>query len=464
MAWSEWEQLKADAANRNNTQMQLNKAGPAGSGREQGDLKVDQQDLAAVGDSAFKLFEDLAQHGRDAWSSSQAAARDLTSQEFELGGGLDQMDIEELRHGNFASLGTAIKDWTGMITHLTAMEKTARDDLMAKANRANWAGVNATVSREFINRTAEEFTDAVTQATSIRNILRDTRSELISYHDELNRLIDRGWDKHLSVVGTKGGGFTVFVTVHPEPAGSREAMELLRDDLQAILNKATESDRTAAEVLKAIANHADYGFSDTSYKDCDTAADALQAAKDMARIVNKDPSDRTAEDLAKLNTQLKKYHDDPLFSEQFALSAGAKGTLQFWAEVTDRYAGVKGAELEGLKDLQNNLSLTLASATYSDSTQMREWKHSLINAGNTDFRADPANPLKGSIGAMGFQVISSLMGHGKYDSEFLEEYGKRLLKSDMAPAGGVGMNTKDVWTVPEQSADLIFGTVMGTTQ
>ncbi|MFF2412203.1 hypothetical protein [Streptomyces sp. NPDC058092] len=367
------------------------------------------------------------------------------------------MDIEALRHGNFASLGTAVEDWTGMITHLTAMEKTARDDLMARANRANWAGVNATVSREFINRTAGEFADAVTQATSIRNILRDTRSELISYRDELNRVIDRGWDKHLSVVGTKGGGFTVFVNVHPEPAGSKEAMKLLRDDLQEILNKATESDSTAAQVLKAIANHAEYGFSDTSYKDRDTAADALQAAKDMAKIVKKDPENRTAEDLARLNTYLKKYHDDPLFSEQFALSAEPKDTLQFWAEVTDRYAGVKGAELEGLKDLQKNLSLTLASATYSDSAQMKEWKHGLINEGNTDFRADPTNPLKGPIGAIGFQVISSLMGHGKYDSEFLDDYGKKLLKSDMAPAGSVGMNTKDVWTVPDQSADLIFG-------
>ncbi|MFF1650021.1 hypothetical protein [Streptomyces sp. NPDC058240] len=91
MAWAEWEQLKADAADRNSTQMQLNTAGPAGSDSKQGDLKVDQQDLAAVGDSAFRLFEDLAQHGRDAWSSSQTAARDLTSQEFELGGGLDQV-------------------------------------------------------------------------------------------------------------------------------------------------------------------------------------------------------------------------------------------------------------------------------------------------------------------------------------------------------------------------------------
>ena len=32
------------------------------------------------------------------------------------------------------------------------MAEDARDDLKAKANKANWAGVNATVSREFISR------------------------------------------------------------------------------------------------------------------------------------------------------------------------------------------------------------------------------------------------------------------------------------------------------------------------
>ncbi|WP_103514118.1 hypothetical protein [Streptomyces sp. SM10] len=368
------------------------------------------------------------------------------------------MDIEALRHGNFAALGTAVEDWTGVIQRLTEMEKRARDDLRAKANRANWAGVNASVSREFINRTAGEFADAVKQATSIRNILRDTRGELVGYRDELNRAIDRDWDKHLSVVGAKGGGFTVYVNVHPEPDGSKEAMTLLRDELQGILAKATESDSTAGQVLKALANHAEYGFSGgPSYEDRDAAADAMKAADDMAKIVKKDPEDRTAADLARLNARLEKYGQDPLFSERFALAAGPKDTLQFWAEVTDRYAGVKGSKLEELQDLQKNLSLTLASATYSDSVPMREWKHDLINEGNTNFRADPANPLKGAVGAIGFQVMSSLMSQGKYDSEFLDEYGKKLLRSDMAPAGSAGMNTNDVWTSPDQSADMVFG-------
>jgi hypothetical protein len=89
VAWDEWERLKADAGNRSSSHMQLNQAPSEGGGGQQGDLSVNQQDLAAVGDSAFKLFTDLGREGRDAWSSSQAAAKDLKTQEFELGGALD---------------------------------------------------------------------------------------------------------------------------------------------------------------------------------------------------------------------------------------------------------------------------------------------------------------------------------------------------------------------------------------
>lgn len=44
-----------------------------------------------MGDSAFKLFERLGKGGRDAWSASQTAAKDLTTQGFALGGGLDHV-------------------------------------------------------------------------------------------------------------------------------------------------------------------------------------------------------------------------------------------------------------------------------------------------------------------------------------------------------------------------------------
>ncbi|MET7622045.1 hypothetical protein [Streptomyces sp. NPDC005408] len=92
MAWDEWEQLKTEAAEKHSAAMQLNRVpDDPGAAPPGGDLKVGQQDLAAVGDAAFRLFDNLGRYGRDAWSISQTAAKDLTTQGFALGGGLDHV-------------------------------------------------------------------------------------------------------------------------------------------------------------------------------------------------------------------------------------------------------------------------------------------------------------------------------------------------------------------------------------
>ncbi|MFE2888070.1 hypothetical protein [Streptomyces sp. NPDC059272] len=92
MAWDEWEQLKSQAAQKQSTHMRLNRIPDDGGGSTpQGDLTVNHKDLAAIGDRAFKLWQDLGRYGRDAWSSSQTAASDLKTQGFKLGGALDHV-------------------------------------------------------------------------------------------------------------------------------------------------------------------------------------------------------------------------------------------------------------------------------------------------------------------------------------------------------------------------------------
>ncbi|MEU8885416.1 hypothetical protein [Streptomyces hydrogenans] len=367
------------------------------------------------------------------------------------------MDLEALRHGNFASLGTAIADWTKVAEYLKGYEKDAREDLKAKADRAKWSGLNAAVSRQFISKTAGEFADALAQATSIRDILKDTRDELVKYRDELNRAIDRGWDKKLSVVGEQGGGFRVFVSVHPEPPNSQQAVDALRDELQGILTKATTSDSTAARVLRAIAEQADYGFSGVSYQDRDSAAEAMQRADDLAKLA-KDPEKMSKAELREFNDTLAKYKDDQLFSARFATQLGAKGTLQFWTEMSDLHMGARDGELKQMEEFQKNLSMTLATATLSDADAMQTWKKDLVDQTDKNFVSDARNLPGRTVGAYGSQVISSLMHHGKYDAEFLDAYGKKLIARDMAPAGSPGMGTNDLWKSDNhQLTDLVFG-------
>ncbi|MFK4147957.1 hypothetical protein [Streptomyces sp. NPDC004065] len=58
MAWQEWEQLKAQAADAHSARMQLNQY-PADQGGDgtQGDLVVGHEDLEAVGRAAHDLFD-----------------------------------------------------------------------------------------------------------------------------------------------------------------------------------------------------------------------------------------------------------------------------------------------------------------------------------------------------------------------------------------------------------------------
>ncbi|MER7478450.1 hypothetical protein ABTX60_12460 [Streptomyces sp. NPDC126510] len=148
---------------------------------------------------------------------------------------------------------------------------------------------------------------------------------------------------------------------------------------------------------------------------------------------------------------MEKYKADPLFAEQFAKSLGAKGTLQFWTEMTYAHVGARGSELETMKSLQQNLGLTLATASFSDSDAMQHWKKDLVAERNTNFvAANSPDP----VGALGSHVISSLMPKGVYGTELLDAYREKLFKADKG-AGDAG--TRDLWVKGHDSLDLVFG-------
>lgn len=93
MTWDEWEQLKSEAAHRNSARMRLNQLPPeAGGGPPpQGDLKVNQKDLAETGNAAFRLYGELEKAGDHARSSgeSKSWAREIEFSYLGTGAGQD---------------------------------------------------------------------------------------------------------------------------------------------------------------------------------------------------------------------------------------------------------------------------------------------------------------------------------------------------------------------------------------
>ncbi|OBQ50646.1 hypothetical protein A4U61_10755 [Streptomyces sp. H-KF8] len=345
------------------------------------------------------------------------------------------MELDTLRDADFKLLDDAVKDWSTLVKNLETLKKDAEDNLHKGANKADWAGVNAKVSKEFIGKTAGEFADAHTQATIIHKILNDTVGELKGYHRQLVEAIDGGRKKSLKVIGYEGG-FTVTTDVPPEARHTMDQdnqsdITALRDRIQGLLNKATESDDSARTVLQAIADQSKMGFSDAGYRDRDSAAEAIKQADELAALAKKNPDDLSVKDFDRLNAGLKKYAGDELFAERFATTLGPKKTLEFWTGVTDPQRGnweLGRERLDQFDDLQRSLGMTLANATQSDSTAMADWKRTMIDIGD--------KPLYGNRGGpMGFQVMGNLMRTGDYDDRFLTDYGTKLMATERKLTG-----------------------------
>ncbi|GHI05283.1 hypothetical protein AQI88_23385 [Streptomyces cellostaticus] len=342
------------------------------------------------------------------------------------------MKFEDLYQANFKQLDAAVDDWGLLVHNLTELQKQAKDGLHNKAVKADWHGVNAGVSKEFIGKTAGEFEDATKEATSVHNILLDTRNELKQHKQQLHQAIENGRKKNLTVMPSGDGGFIVTMTVHPDraahgakvPDHSVADEEALRNEVQKILDNAAKSDSTASGVLMALVDESEYGFSGAVYKDRDQAEKAVQEADELAKLARKDPSKLTPADFDKINAGLKQYHNDPLFSEEFAEQLGAQGTEKFWLGLTDDREGAHLGYERGYKyaELQKNLSLTLATASQSDSVGMTAWKQQVIATGNK------AVGTHGDV--LGFQVMSNLMRNGDFDDTFMNDYGRTLMKTE----------------------------------
>ncbi|WP_282693172.1 hypothetical protein [Streptomyces sp. CC208A] len=89
MSWSEWDQIKADAAQRQSAQMRLNgldgNPGASGASGGSGDLVVNKDDLGAIGHEAYLLHGRLSRDGDHARPSTFSASIALTNGNFTSG-------------------------------------------------------------------------------------------------------------------------------------------------------------------------------------------------------------------------------------------------------------------------------------------------------------------------------------------------------------------------------------------
>lgn len=340
------------------------------------------------------------------------------------------LKFDQVLHARLGGLDQAVTGWSEAVTKLTKTKEKAENGLRPKADKANWKGQNAGVTQEFVRKTAKEFGDALTEATSIRNILRDARSEFKAAKSALEKLVEEAPGRGIRI----DPDGTVSYLIHPDrrpkdydgPKPTEADFETMRASIKAAVDRANDADDVASRALRTLVGKDKNDFSTTSYNSLKVASKA-QDAEDAhtAYEIYKKGDDATPQDIDKLNAIFKANRDDPYFAERFALEVGPKGSMDYWADMGDLSDGSRLSidHKDKVAELQKNWSLTLASATHSHSPEMEQWKTDLIKAGADPIQTRGTHPY-------GFQVMSNLMRVGDFDDKFLKDYGTGLLATE----------------------------------
>lgn len=177
--------------------------------------------------------------------------------------------FNELLNARLGSLNDRVKDWTRTVDRLKKLEDQAANGLVKKAEKADWAGDNAGITLPFVRKTAKEFQDALREARSIRNILRDAHSEFKTAKAKLTEIVNAAPGQGIRI----DANGTVSYLIHPDrrskdstsPEPSEADFEKARNDIKAALDKANEADEIASRALRTSVGKDKHNFSGTDY-------------------------------------------------------------------------------------------------------------------------------------------------------------------------------------------------------
>ncbi|MFI6208714.1 hypothetical protein ACIBAI_20290 [Streptomyces sp. NPDC051041] len=353
--------------------------------------------------------------------------------------------FNELLNARLGSLKEAVDDWTETVKRLKKLDEQASKGLLKKAEKADWKGENAGITLPFVRKTAKEFGDAATEAESIRNILRDAYTEFKAAKTKVDEVVKAAPDQGIRI----DADGTVSYLVHPDrrskdysgPDPQEKDFDRVRSVIKTAVEKATEADEVASRALRTLVGKDRNNFSGTEY-DSLTQAGKVQDAADAraaAKIVAKG-DDATPEEIDRLNKYFEDNKGDQYFAERFALEVGAKGSLEYWADLGDPSDGSRlGADHpKRIKELQENWGLTLAAATHSDSAEMARWKADMIKAGDDVIQTRGTSPY-------GFQIMSNLMRNGAYETKFLNDFVNAAVVTERRMTGDGAIKPNQVW-------------------
>ncbi|MET9350417.1 hypothetical protein [Streptomyces termitum] len=336
------------------------------------------------------------------------------------------LTFDDVYQAPLGRLKDAVDRWAEMKSKLDVLAEDARRTMVRQTRAEDWRGLNAEVTKPFIDKTAKEFEDAAKAAEGIHKVLADGHRTFRKAQDDLKRIVDVDAPGQGLVVKS-GGTVEARYPVWEDHGVPRDAdfqlarrkeqakIEALQRRIDAIVENCDDADVSCSNALRANNTSDAYNFSAPKYTslDAEEADRAIELAGKGRKL--------THEELAQLNELLADNQKSRDFSRVFYDRLGPKGALEFFGEMTGDTYG-KGSEekdkerLADIQALQKNLGLNLANATQSNGEWAKEWSAELRRLGTERVQLPSRSD---TVGPYGYQLLGGLLRYGDYDKKFL---------------------------------------------
>ncbi|WP_406344297.1 DUF6571 family protein [Streptomyces sp. NBC_00648] len=338
-------------------------------------------------------------------------------------------------------LKTAVDDWSDMVSRLKTLAEEARKGMKAHADAADWAGVNAGVTRQFIDKTAKEFEDAAAEARGIHAILADGHAAFKRAKDELQKIVD-GSEKSGIVVDAHGKVTARYslsgdYTARHEPDFSLE-LKKQNDNLaewqrrvEALVDECGDADEALQRALAANVPD-EHNFSAPKFESLDDeeAAWAIELAR---KSTGDGGTARNVEALRQLEEVMTDHAKDPEFATDFYRRLGAEGTLELYTKMSLDATGLGPAghdRADMVHHIQNDMGSMLGIATNTKTPGHLDagWTLDMMRAGHKPI--DVGGFAGVGTKVYGYQALASILRNGEYDKEFLVPIGRDMVGMD----------------------------------
>ncbi len=334
---------------------------------------------------------------------------------------------QDLIEVDLGQLETAVADWKRTVDNLKTAADNAREGMKAKSDKARWAGVNASVTRDFVNKTTKEIADLHTEANSIYQVLDDAHTELTSLQKQV-KAAQAEAQKWGIRVDDYGDGTVSCVYPHVRSDSDvhtteeNEARDELQGRISRILSHASEIDASVSRALRKSHGSDPQNAGHSSYDSLDEAQ--AERASELAKLGTK----MTDKQFTELNSIMKWNAKDADFSTPFYRSLGGpEEVLEFYGRMSiDGTQGDDKKRLALTRQFQRNMGTALASATDPDN------KAHLPTSWGTEFRKLGTQLIELQPGApnspYGYQVLGGLLRYGNYDARFINPIAEHVVQ------------------------------------